>query len=522
MTDDNEPNERVDHDIDSLFGDGETGDEIDFDNLFSEDGHSQANLPSNKAISGHLEDIRSGKATLATKASSITICAYKENPQHGLGWSRGTFSLTPIWTVVPTIESIIQTLQGRIGPDKIYHVKHCRDGPYNKFYLVTYDESHFILKITLPIWPTLKTESEVATLAWVHHNTELPAPKVKCYDSSRDNPIGFEWILMDRMEGQPLAECWDSMSDGSLQRLIWQIAKYTAAAFDNRFNGGIGNIYPAEPESDNTELRLGELVWMPFFWGERGYLEYPRGPFHNVREWNESRLQFSYSNLSTAMQFMRRGYDEKRAWEDGARMLKLINRVRNLGHKFFPSHPRPDGTREQREDEERPSAPVLERTMLWHDNLSLDNILVKDGVLMGILDWECVSCLPLHQACHLPAFLQMKGAADTELPYTAPDEYSYLDDETFELPALTSFYRDTRQYEISACRRIFFDEMKWLSPGWLQMYRQSADQKDFEAAVQHCDNEFAYKLVEKWVDAMEKGEAPGNISPRLHEQLYSD
>ena len=61
--------------------------------------------------------------------------------------------------------------------------------------------------------------------------------------------------------------------------------------------------------------------------------------------------------------------------------------------------------------------------MLWHDNLSLDNIFVdSEFVLTGILDWECVSCLPIHQACHLPAFMQMRGARHTELPYTAPTE----------------------------------------------------------------------------------------------------
>ena len=166
--------------------------------------------------------------------------------------------------------------------------------------------------------------------------------------------------------------------------------------------------------------------------------------------------------------------------------------------------------------------------MLWHDNLSLDNIFVDSAfVLTGILDWECVSCLPIHQACHLPAFMQMRGARHTELPYTAPTEDWYIDDDSYELPVLTAYHHDLRQYEISACHRVFLQEMMALAPGWVDVYcdRGARDKKDFEAAVQNCDNEFAFRRVERWVRALEAvkpGRLPDVIYPRLHEQLYSE
>lgn len=555
----------LDEDLDDLFGDGVASRNIDFDKIFDDEeatppapsqSHQSVHAPSENTAS-------SGTETPASTATSFTTLPYDENPQHGLGWERETFSLTPTWTVEPTIESIVETLKTRVGRNTTYHVKHWRDGRYNKFYLVSFRGCHFVLKITLPICPTLKTESEVATLEWVHHNTALPVPRVKYYDASRNNPIGFEWILMDRVEGVPLSECWGNIPDGSLERIVKQIAQYAAVAFKKQFSGGICNIYPAAPDSDSEDPQPGELVWMPFFWGERGYLGYPRGPFRDVRSWNESRLRFAYSNLATTMQFMRRSYDQRRDWKVGARMLQLINRVRLLGHALYPEPPvateakaKKDSVREQQQTQDGANygergtplsvplgptttatenipgtepEPKPERTMLWHDNLSLDNIFVDSSfVLTGILDWECVSCLPLPQACQLPAFLQLRGAADTERPYAAPTEDSYINDD-FELPlpARAAFRRDTRQYEISACRRVFLREMRRLSPGpggWLATYRRrrSADQRDFEAAVQNCDNEFAYERVERWVDALERGEAPGDISPRLHEKLYCD
>ncbi|KAK7748221.1 hypothetical protein SLS62_008772 [Diatrype stigma] len=543
-----------DEDTYDLFGDGEASQNIDFDKIF--DDEEATTPPPQSQPSAHVPSENttvSDAATPASTATSFTSCPYDENPQHGLGWQRETFSLTPVWGVKPTIESIIETLKTRVGRDMTYHVKHWRDGRYNKFYLVSFQGCHCVMKVTLPICPALKTESEVATLEWIHRNTALPVPKVKCYDSSRNNPVGFEWILMDRIEGGPLSECWDNIPDGSLERIVKQIAHYATAAFEKQFSsGGICNIYPPAPDSDDP--RPGELVWMPFFWGERGYLGYPRGPFRDVRSWNESRLQFAYSNLTTTMQFMRRSYDERRDWKVGSRMLKLINRVRLLGHALYPKAGAAeaknglDPGQESRDGgnygegvsaastrvppvaaaaAENAPEPEPEPTMLWHDNLSLDNIFVDSSfVLTGILDWECVSCLPLAQACQLPAFLQMRGAADTERPYAAPTEDSYIDDD-FELtlPARAAFRRDRRQYAISACRRVFLREMRRRSPqGWLATYRRrrSADQRDFEAAVQHCDNEFAYERVERWMDALKRGKAPGEIEPRLHEKLYSD
>ena len=507
-----------DNNFDDLFG----NDQTDIDNLFDEEESTPCQL--SQSVSSSSENHTSGRATPASTATSFTTCPYNEDPQYGLRWGKDTFSLIPTWTIEPTIESIVQTLQARIARDKTYHVRHWRNGRYNKFYLVTYEDTHFVMKVTLPICPSLKTESEIATLRWIYLNTELPVPKVKCYDSSRNNPIGFEWILMDRVEGGPLSDCWSNIPDGSLERIIKQIAQYAAKAFEKQFSGGICNIYPPTPNSCTDDPQPGELVWMPFFWGERGYLDYPRGPFHSTSSWNENRLKFAYSNLTETMQFMRRGIDQKKDWKVGCRMLKLINRLRELGPKFHPEPVRAnESTPEQRQNGNERTERTPEPTMLWHDNLSLDNIFVdRDFVLTGILDWECVSCLPLPQACHLPAFLQMRGTTDTELPHTEPTEYSYIDD-NFRLPPLTSFYRDVRQYQISACRRIFLEEMETLSPEWLETYRRSADQRDFEAAVQNCDNEFAYERVERWVDAMEEdGKAPGDISPRLHEKLFSD
>lgn len=48
-----------------------------------------------------------------------------------------------------------------------------------------------------------------------------------------------------------------------------------------------------------------------------------------------------------------------------------------------------------------------EPSILFHDDLSFQNILIDDdGKMVAVIDWECVSALPLWRACQFPAFLE--------------------------------------------------------------------------------------------------------------------
>jgi Ser/Thr protein kinase RdoA (MazF antagonist) len=50
-----------------------------------------------------------------------------------------------------------------------------------------------------------------------------------------------------------------------------------------------------------------------------------------------------------------------------------------------------------------------ELSTLFHGDLSMRNILIDDdGKITGIIDWECVSALPLWRASKPPGFLQGK------------------------------------------------------------------------------------------------------------------
>ena len=48
--------------------------------------------------------------------------------------------------------------------------------------------------------PKLKTESEVATLAYLRTRTSVPVPTVYWYDANPFNILGGEWIVMSKVQ----------------------------------------------------------------------------------------------------------------------------------------------------------------------------------------------------------------------------------------------------------------------------------------------------------------------------------
>jgi hypothetical protein len=198
-------------------------------------------------------------------ASLVPASILEKDPKYGLAWVEDGVSLRPTWTVQPTVESIIATLKAAIGSDRDYEVRFLHEGACSKLYDVAFEDQLFVMRINLPVCPRSKTESEIATLDWVCRHTRLPVPRVKAYDSSRNNPLGFEWILMTKIEGKPLSGCFISMKIGSKERLVKQIATFSADAFQQPFRGGLGSIYKATPKLDSCAHIVGEMVSMALF-----------------------------------------------------------------------------------------------------------------------------------------------------------------------------------------------------------------------------------------------------------------
>jgi hypothetical protein len=455
---------------------------------------------------------------------------------HGLVWVERLFGPEPQWTVEPDIEAIKQTIQS-VRPSSTVEVTFLAQGAFNKVYDVRVDNEMLIMRLTLPVDPYYKTTSEVATVEWIQRTTNLPVPSIVSYQASRDNSLGFEWILMTKMPGKPLGEIWNSVSFSAKTHLVKEIAASSACLFRNQLRG-IGNMYgtsslvedPASTEKspptrepldtekslpaktpisdeDNASTReeagaplfalpgtrcsaravpdVGRIVSMHFFWGSHIHQDIYRGPFRSSKDWITARLTLSENTQRSILAKYPAGVDldedGEMEVEDATRTLRIIDKLKPLISLLFPtndSNPEP--------------------SMMFHDDLNKHNILVSEGgELAGVIDWECVSTLPLWKACDYPDFLEDKER------HTEPDKVRYRDDADGEITEL--YWEHLQEYELTLLRKIYIDEMRRLEPGWVEVFDKSQLQRDFDYALLNCGNEFLARVIKEWIEDVTAG-----------------
>ncbi|CAI7571592.1 unnamed protein product [Penicillium palitans] len=452
----------------------------------------------------------------------------QESQFHGLVWEERLFSSKPRWTVEPDTGAIKQTVQS-LRPSSKVEVAFLAQGGFNKIYNVSIDDETFIMRISLPVDPRYKVMSEVATMDWVRRITSLPIPRVIIHQPSRDNPIGFEWMLMTKLPGKPFGEIYQSLSFNVKARLVRELAASSVCLFRNQLCG-IGNIYgkssvvenitsseqilrPREPvdpkisvlvnesdpdggstcmgksseppfnlpdkgSSEGASPDVGRIVSMQFFWDSHIHQHVHRGPFRSSKDWITARLLFNENDCYSALDEHSAGdrdSDDEAEVEDATRTLQIIKNLKSLIPLVFPT------------DDVGP-----EPSIISHHDLSRHNILVDDsGELTGVLDWECVSAVPLWKACSYPSFLEERPR------YSEPVPESYEPEDNGEPNEL--YFEHLWQYETTLLRDIFMGEMRRLDPGWVEVFDKSQIKRDFDCAVQECDTEFSAGDINAWI-----------------------
>lgn len=158
-----------------------------------------------------------------------------------------------------------------------------------------------------------------------------------------------------------------------------------------------------------------------------------------------------------------------------------------------------------------------ERSVILHEDLSLSNILVDDlGNITGIIDWECVSAMPLWMATKLPKFLEGPSREDEPKRQIYADENPEErqiggdgeDDELDNEGKNQLYWIHLLEFENTQLRRVYNTHMRQLRPGWDIEVQENAPKDDFIGAVFSCSHGFFLKRIARWVDAIEKGEFP--------------
>lgn len=335
--------------------------------------------------------------------------------QHGLLWKdNDAGELVPTWTASPDV-SVIKALSIQHLPAefKDIEVVFFAEGAFNRLYEIHSPcrPQRYLMRVSLPVEPFFKTESEVATLAYIHAHTSIPVPEVIAYDSRADNTLGFEWVLLEKMEGSCLHDVWEKMPFRSKVDLTIHMASLLGQLHNMQFTQ-IGNLYfstvadkvngTAAQVKHDKKFVVGRIVSPWFFRDKRVWLHADRGPFTSSHDLMlaETEIQIErvkhLSPLPTDEYFSET--DEELA-EDREAVLETCCKLKELVPAIFPA-----------------KTTRAEKKILYHDDLSAGNIIVDPNTyhITGIIDWESVAIRPDWDATDYPYFL--KGIEVQEPP----------------------------------------------------------------------------------------------------------
>ncbi|CRK21603.1 hypothetical protein BN1723_002734 [Verticillium longisporum] len=133
-------------------------------------------------------------------------------------------------------------------------------------------------------------------MAWLAAKTFVPVPRVYFFDSSANNDLGLEWVIMELIEGYTFANWIDdwadedgidqlTLTDDQMRLIGYQSNSYLLSLRARQFDK-IGSLYC---NWGTGEFYIGPMVHLDYFHGDRlQYEGLQRGPFSNISEYFKS------------------------------------------------------------------------------------------------------------------------------------------------------------------------------------------------------------------------------------------
>ena len=265
--------------------------------------------------------------------------------------------------------------------------------------------------------------SEVATMRLLR-SSGLPVPEVYDYSPSSDNAAKTEYIFMEFVRGTKLSDVWMELEEPDIVSLLRQLAQLEARMMSISFPAG-GSLYYTNdlekmagrmgiPLNDNR-FCVGPDVRLHMWYGRRSQLDVDRGPCTPLSA-------CSFVELIESI-------DENAEAALVAAARKELAYLKRFGRPLLPFQ------RERREayghKEQSPSDHIenLERYLLMasslvsknsvlhpfrirHPDLQPSNVIVSTSSdsnrlkIVGLLDWQHASILPLFLLASIPGRLQ--------------------------------------------------------------------------------------------------------------------
>ncbi|KAJ5952684.1 uncharacterized protein N7479_011097 [Penicillium vulpinum] len=295
------------------------------------------------------------------------------------------------------------------------------EGGFSKALLVTtLDGSEYIVKIPCPNAgkPMYCTASEVAALNFVKTHTTIPVPKVLAWSADSTNPVGAEYIVMERVPGVQIFKKWDEMGESNRISIIKRLTQWERELAEIPFPAS-GSLYHKSSLKDHELISLDPSVdpdglfcvgpSCDSAWPIQHSPSVHCGPWKTIGDLGESLINRSLfksqHHLNPKPTASLNGSLEEHLITLG--MAKEIMSVVANNPKLLAQ-----------------SQPTL-----WHTDLHMGNIFVAEddpANVTGFIDWQHTSISPLFLHVRWPVFL------------TPPEDYQ----EGQVLPQLPSSFED--------------------------------------------------------------------------------
>ncbi|PYH98574.1 kinase-like protein [Aspergillus ellipticus CBS 707.79] len=314
------------------------------------------------------------------------------------------------------------------------------EGGFNRVLQITMlDDTQVLARLPYPSTEPkqLAVASEVATLALLRAHG-LPVPRVYAYSTDAKNPVGSEYIIMEKLPGRPLGDRWFDLSDRERLKVLLQIVQLEAKlhAIELPASGSI-YYYASDLPSDGTthchprlgfSFCIGPHAALKWWTAERASLRIDRGPCEDPIDalrnpvLKELAWLRAYSRPRFPFECAYRESMEYRLSEPSEHIASLESYL-EIAPDLLPSN-------------------EMLRSVLRHPDLQPNNIFVSDDLdIVGLIDWQHASVLSLFLAAGIPKFFQNYDDPESLdfRPPPGPDFTDMMDEEEEKADALHDF-----------------------------------------------------------------------------------
>ncbi|PGH15602.1 hypothetical protein AJ80_05466 [Polytolypa hystricis UAMH7299] len=304
------------------------------------------------------------------------------------------------------------------GAHHCISVEKFADGMHSRALLLTMDNGVQVVgKILNPNAGRahFTTASEVATMDFMRNVLGTPVPKVLSWSSTRDNPVGAEYIIMEKLPGIQLDEIWNKLDVAARLKIVKKIAmcqadwtmtsfsQFSSLYYKQDILSAKSLVYTDKDGNQITDSRfaIGLSTSRQNTDDGRKEIEFERGPWKTVEEYE---VATGLRELTCIEQFPQHPISPIALYGPGTyrpSKQKKLDAVR--GYLKIVKYLLPD------DDHHHQS---IQTSHIWHNDLHADNIFVNPddpSEITGFIDWQSSELAPLYDHTIEPYILDYDG-----------------------------------------------------------------------------------------------------------------